>query len=110
MANFWQPKIDRWLENVNINNTSSFPTSYHYAPNEGEEKGKVYVSGHGKLTLQQLKDKISEMINDAASLIKSDNFTDIERLEQIICSSPDLNNLIKQYIEALRKIRSSAMG
>jgi len=107
MSNYWQPKIDKWLENVNINNTPSFPISYQYAPNEGEEKNKVFVSGHGQVSLKQLKQQIVDMLDDASALARSDDLADLEKLEQTVISSPDLSNTIKQYIEALRNFRAN---
>jgi hypothetical protein len=110
MANFWQPRIDTWLENINVNNTPSFPISYQYAPNEGEEKNKVFVSGHGHIPLKQLKQEIVDMIDEASALARSDDLKDIEKLEQTLISSPDLNNKLKQYINALRDFRASRIG
>jgi hypothetical protein len=110
MANYWQPKIDKWLETVNINNTPGFPTSYQYAPAEGEEQGKVFVTGHGKLTLRVLKNKINDIINDVAALASSEDLESVEKLHHSLFSSSDLENLLKQYIEAIRNIRASKAG
>jgi len=110
MSNYWQPKIDRWLENVNINNTPSFPLSYQYAPAEGEEKNKAFVSGHGTLSLKEIKNRINDILNDVAHLTSSDDLESVEKINYTLFSSPDLSNLIKQYIDALRKSRASRAG
>lgn len=106
MANYWQPRIDKWLENVNVNNTPSFPTSYQYAPSQDEESAKTFVTGHGKLTLKELKSKINDIINDIATLTNSNDLESIEKIQYTLFSSSDLSNLLKQYIDALRNLRA----
>ena len=47
------------------------------------------------------------MIDSASSLAKSDGLGDIEKLEQVLCQSPDLSNLIKQYKESIKSLRAN---
>lgn len=106
MKNFWQPEIDGWVfENININNTTSHTTSYSYAPNEGEED--IHITGVGKLKPKELKEKIKEKLQGLVDLIHSDNISDIERVYHSIESSPELSNLLKQYIDGVKNYRKN---
>lgn len=108
MKNFWQPGIDNWIpENVNINNTAAFPTSYQYAPNEGEEekKFKVQVSGHGKLSVDQIKEKISNYLKECDRLLGSDSIKDVEKLQHFV-ANPEITNLIQQYVNHIKQLKS----
>ena len=111
MSNFWQPRIDRWLESVNVNNTAAFSTSYQYAPNEGEEgKHKTHISGVGTLTLQQLRDKIKDKLSTLAGAADSEDLGSMEHVYHELFTSQELNNLLKQYTEILRKIKASKIA
>lgn len=106
MANFWQPKIDNWLtENINVNNTTSFPISYQYAPNEGEEdKHKVHVAGFGPLSLKEMRNKISEMLEELVGASKIEDHRSMEKVHHILYKTPELNNLIAKYIDVVKNL------
>jgi hypothetical protein len=111
MSNFWQPKIDRWSESVNVNNTAAFSTSYQYAPAEGEEGNhKTHISGVGTMTFQQLRDKIKDKLSTLAGAADSEDLGSMEHVYYELFTSPELNNLLKQYTEILRKIKASKIA
>lgn len=96
MKHYWQPNIDTWIpETVNINNTTVHPISYAYAPNEGEES--KHVNGLGNVKLLDLKNKIKEILHDLLTCAKSDNSQDVEKLYHNIVTTPELQNIVKQY-------------
>ena len=108
----WAPKIDRWIpESVNINNTTSQPASYEFAPKitdiqtgkEEMEEQKYNITGHGKLTLKQIKEKIIQILEGMLEDAKSDELSQIERLHHGVCTSPELNNFVKQYSEHIKE-------
>lgn len=110
MANYWQPKIDKWLENINVNNTPSFPISYQYSPAEGEEKNKFFITGHGKMSLKEIKNKINDIITDIAALTSSDDLESVEKIYHTLFVTSDLNNLLEQYIKTTRELRANKPG
>lgn len=108
MKNFWQPDIDNWIpESININNTAAFPTSYQYAPNEGEEekKFKVHVDGQGKMSIEQIKEKISNYLKECDRLLGSDTIKDMERLQHHV-NNPEITNLIQQLVSHIKQLKS----
>lgn len=114
MKYLWQPKIDNWItENIepaSINNTSSFTTSYKYAPSEGEEEKKIAVSGIGSVTLKELKDKISEILSDLANAAKNSDIREYERIYHKLSTDPSLVNMVKECLANMKKGPSDETG
>jgi hypothetical protein len=109
MSNYWQPKIDNWItENINVNNTTSFPISYQYAPNEGEEMFKVHVANFGPMTVKQMKEKICEILEDLHGAANGDDGEGIERIHHQLYGAPEFNNLVAKYIDTIKSIRSQS--
>ena len=107
MKYYWQPDIDKYIpEAVNINNTTSFPISYAYAPSEGEEH-TTHITGLGKVSLKELRDKITEKLSDLLELSKSDLAADADRLHHHLVTQPDLQNLVKQYSDIIKQTKAS---
>lgn len=107
MANYWQPKIDNWLnENLNINNTAAFPISYQYAPNEGEEKFKVHVANFGPMSIREMKEKICEILEDLHSAASNDDHSGMERVQHQLYGAPEFNNLVAKFIDTIKSVRS----
>ena len=124
MKNFWQPDIDQWIPESFAGNTEhikdvhSFVPPPHltdyvgtqqYAPGEGEEM-KINVSGHGKLSIKEIKDKITSLLKNALDLIDSEKIADIEQIEHIIYNEPALHNIIKEYINGIKKLKAANSG
>ena len=117
MKPLWKPAIDHWIpESQDISNMTSRGISYQYMPpvtdmyagNEGEESEiKVNVPGHGKLTLDEIKKKISNYFKDCDSLLSSDSIKDIEKLGHLM-SNPEIPNLVKTVSNHLKVLKSQA--
>lgn len=114
MKFFWQPDIDLWInENIepaSINNTSSFSTSYKYAPSEGEEEKKVTVSGLGSLTMKELRDKISDVLTDLATAAKNNDIKEYEKIYHRLSTDPSLVNMVKECLANMKKGPSDETG
>jgi len=124
MKNFWQPDIDKWIPESFAGNTEhnkdvySFVPPPHltdyvgtqqYASGEGEEM-KINVTGHGKLSIKEIKDKIISLLKNALDLVDSEKISDIEQLEHIIYNEPALQNIIKEYIIGIKKLKAENSG
>jgi len=117
MKPLWRPAIDQWIpESQDISNMTSRGISYQYMPpvtdmyagNEGEEgQVKVNVPGHGKMSLDEIRKKISDYFKDCDSLLSSDNLRDMEKLEYLM-SNPEIPNLIKTVSSHLKTLKSRA--
>lgn len=105
MKHYWQPDIDKYIpESINVNNTTSFPISYAYAPSEGEEHS-THVSGLGKVGLEELRNKITEKLSDLLELSKSDLASDIDQLKYHIVTNPELQSLVTQYSDKVKELK-----
>lgn len=120
MKNRWQPPIDEWIPENFSGNTERLTQPYQYsppindyvgatsyAPNEGEEM-KISVSGFGDLSMKEAKDKILEILKDITAAAESDSISNIEKLEHKLFSSPELNNLVKEYTKHIKLLKSKA--
>lgn len=117
MKNFWQPSIDNWAfkitENVDpasINNTTSFPTSYKYAPQQEQEERQINVNGVGSMSLKELKNKINEILTDLSISSKNNNISDFEKIYHTLVTDPKLTNMIKEYINNVKKGSNNENG
>ena len=120
MKNRWQPPIDQWIPENYAGNTERMTQPYQYsppvsdyvgttsyAPNEGEEM-KISISGFGDMTIKQAKSKIVEILKDITSAAESDEISNVEKLEHKLFSSPELSNLIKEYVKHIKLLKSKA--
>jgi len=117
VSNYWQPKIDQYIPESFAGNTERVSQPYEYSPpisdyvgdqkyaGEGEEI-KVDITGFGKLTISEIRKKITEILNDLILAAESDNIKDAEKLEYKLCSAPELTNLIKQYVKHIKLLKA----
>ena len=116
----WQPPIDQWIPENYAGNTERMTQPYQYsppvsdyvgatsyAPNEGEEM-KISISGFGDMTIKQAKDKLLEILKDITAAAESDEIFNIEKLEHKLFSSPELSNLVKEYVKNIKLLKSKA--
>lgn len=122
MKNFWQPDIDSWIpesfggNTEHVKDVHSFVPPPHltdyvgtqqYAPGEGEEM-KVDIAGFGKLSIKEVKSKISELLKGILDLVDSDKISDIEQIEHRLFKEPALHNIIKEYLDLVKKLKASS--
>lgn len=120
MTNYWQPDIDRWIPESFAGNTehvknamayvppphlSDYVGTQSYAPGEGEEI-KVNIAGNGKLSLKDIRNKISTHLKDIMDLVDSDKISDIEQIEHRLFREPDLQNIVKEYINNIKQLKA----
>ena len=115
--NRWEPPIDKFLPENYAGNTERLSQPYEYTPpisdyvgdqkyaGEGEEI-KVDITGFGKLSVSEIRKKITEIFNDLILAAECDNIKDAEKLEHKLFSSPELNNLIKQYVKHIKLLKA----
>lgn len=112
----WQPPIDEWIPENYSGNTERMTQSNQYAPaitdyaaapSEGEEM-KMTIAGFGDLTLAQAKDKILEILKDITLAAESQDISSIEKLEHKLFASPELNNLVKEYVKHVKLLKSKS--
>lgn len=116
----WQPPIDQWIPESYAGNTERMQQPYDYAPpisdyvgttsyapGEGEEM-KMNITGFGHMTAKQAKEKILDILKDITIAAESDNISSIEQLEHKLFSSPELNNLVKEYVKNIKLLRAKA--
>jgi len=114
----WQPPIDRWIPESYAGNTERMSQSYDYAPSiddyagtqayaPGEsEEMKMNIAGFGHMTVKQAKEKILDILKDITIAAESDNISSIEQLEHKLFSSPELNNLVKEYAKHIKLLKA----
>jgi len=124
MANYWQPNIDRWIPESFAGNTehvkdamafvppphlSDYVGTQSYAPGEGEEM-KVDIAGNGKLSIKDIKGKITQHLKDILDLVDSDKISDIEQIEHRLFKEPDLQNTVAEYVKNIKKLKAQSSG
>jgi len=117
MKPLWKPAIDAWIpESQDISNMTSRGISYQYMPpvtdyyagSESEEqKLKVAVAGHGKMSLQDLKSRVADHFKQCETLAGTDNIKDLEKLEHLL-DHPDFRNMIKTLVDHVKMLKSKA--
>lgn len=116
MKYWWHPKIDNYIPESYAGNTERLVQPHQYTPpisdyagdqkyGEGEEI-RVDIAGFGKMTVKDIRKKITEILNDLILAAESDNIKDAEKLEHKLFSSPELNNLIKQYVNHIKLLKA----
>jgi len=117
VRHYWQPKIDSYIPESFAGNTERVSQPYEYTPpisdyvgnqnyaTEGEEI-KVDITGFGKLTVGEIRKKITDILNDLILAADSDNINDAEKLEHKLFAAPELNNLIKQYVKHIKLLKA----
>jgi hypothetical protein len=124
MKHRWQPRIDQWIPESFAGNTERVPDTQKfvppphlndyvgtqsYAPGEGEEM-KVNISGFGKLSIKEIKNKIHDLLKGVLDLVDSDKVSDIEQLEHRLFKAPELQNIVKEYIANIKKLKADSSG
>lgn len=124
MTNYWQPDIDKWIPESFAGNTehvksamayvppphlSDYVGNQSYAPGEGEEI-KVNIAGKGKLSIKDIKGKISQHLKDILDLVDSDKISDIEQIEHRLFKEPDLHNTVTEYVKSIKELKAQNSG
>jgi hypothetical protein len=58
------------------------------------------------MTVKQAKEKILDILKDITIAAESDNISSIEQLEHKLFSSPELNNLVKEYAKNIKLLKA----
>jgi len=124
MKHLWQPSIDNWIPESFAGNTehtkdvhafippphlTDYVGTQQYAPGEGEE-AKIDIAGFGKLTIKEIKEKITSFVKDILHLVDSDKISDIEQIEHKLFKSPELQNIVKEYIKNIKQLKADNSG
>jgi len=114
---YWQPPIDKYIPESYAGNTERQPQSWQYSPaitdyagvpgfSTEDEELRIDITGLGRLSLNEVKSKIVEMLNDLVTAAKSDNVSDVEKLEYKIYGAPELANIIREYTKHIKLLKT----
>ena len=116
MKYLWQTQLDRWIpESQDVSNMTSRGISYQYMPpitdmyagNEAEEeKFKINIPGTGRISINNLKQKIIEHLKRCEELVVSDSIKDLEMLEHAFLD-PKLSGMIKLLVNHVKTLKSN---
>lgn len=120
MSNYWQPNIDKWIPESFAGNTERVQEPHQYTPpisdyagtpnsayaSESEEM-KIRVDGFGDLTIKEIRGKIVEILEDIINAVENEDNTEADALEHKLFKSPELENLVKQYVKHAKLLRAS---